>query len=224
MVKGNTWLWASVERSRAARGSSTHTDQAGLGWGVAAHSTVTCGVQSIHPPLAGAPSPAETGICCFPGSKERLVQSGFGWEISKLCCSEPVSSLPPFIPRRWSTYPCLGHRAAQGWHEDSRSAQSCLLSALLAPGCSWALREGFVFLSLTLLASPHLWEDSREMRSCTLLSGRVVWHQGPGANSGIPPITFVSHWQVAGIPPSPKSVLETKVESVLILCCEQLER
>lgn len=68
-----------------------------------------CCSRSEHPPFAGTSFPVRIGICCFPGSKGKLVQSGIGWEISKLDGSEP-----PFIPRRWSTYTYLVDRAAQG--------------------------------------------------------------------------------------------------------------
>lgn len=102
-----------------------------------------CCSRSEHPPLAGTPFPTETGICCFPGSKGELVQSGFGWEISKLCCSEPVSSLPSFpgdgapVHTREIGLPRAEMRIA--------GLQNPVSSAFLAPRCSWELREGFAF-------------------------------------------------------------------------------
>lgn len=148
MVKGNTWLWASVERSRAAWGSSIHTGQAGLGWEVAAQALCpvgcrACCSRSEHPPLAGTSSPAETGICSFPANKGRLVQSGFGWETSKLCCSEPVSSFPSFP----------GHGApAHTWEiglprAERRRAESCLLFLLQVLPGHWE-KGLFSFLQL----------------------------------------------------------------------------
>lgn len=101
MVKGNTWLWASVERTEQHEAVAFTQAKLILAeqWQPTALCPVGCRAccsRTEHPPLAGTPPAAETEICCFPGSKGRLEQSAFGWETSKSCCSEPVSSLPSF--------------------------------------------------------------------------------------------------------------------------------
>lgn len=47
VFKDISWLCALVERSRVAQGSSIHKDQGGVSWEVAAHGTVSCGMQSL---------------------------------------------------------------------------------------------------------------------------------------------------------------------------------
>lgn len=137
-----------------------------------------------------------------------------------MCCSEPVSSLPSFsgdgVPAH--TFLAKERHSAKGRHRADKLPRaekrvaalqypvSCL--PLLAPGGAWVLREGLVFLTPTLLAVPQLWRDpSREIAGCTLLSGGLFWHQGPGAKSGISAITFISHWLGCKILPTPKVCL-----------------